>query len=110
MCKKIIKHLTCRRHISSTGSHHTAGARSWTQTFKKGWVQQTFERLCVRESLLHSAENTRYLQREDHLVLTRGKASQSRARPPAEDPPPTIRQRMEAPTVPTELMERAYQA
>ena len=108
MCKKIIKFATCRREISLSTTH-TQGEGSWSQSFKKGWVQQTFERLCVRESLLHGFKNSRYLTREDHQALTRGRSTALKRRPKRVDAP-TVRERLEAPTVPTELMERAYMA
>ena len=108
MCKKVIKHLTCRRNVSD-GTHHQKSGKSWLQAFKKGWVQQTFERICVRESLLHGIENSRYLSREDHALLAQGKSSKNivvqRQRQPR-----AIQEMVEAPTVPTELMERAYMA
>ena len=39
MAKKVIKHLACRRNISSS--------------FSKVYVQQCFERLCLRHGLFH---------------------------------------------------------
>ena len=110
MCKKIIKHLTCRRNLSDI-SHHsdvTGKKSSWVQSFKKGWVQQTFERLCVRESLLHGVTNSRYLTREDHALLTQGKTSKKRA--VRSERAATIQEMIEAPTVPTHLIEKAYMA
>ena len=58
MVKKIIKHLTCRRSIrvDSSGAaiavpHHVGGEERWRQTFTRGFIQQAFERVCVRAEL-----------------------------------------------------------
>ena len=81
MLKKIIKHATCRRRVTTGQFDHgkkaTAGttARRWKQTFKVGYIEQAFKRACVRESLQHGAENADYLQRADVRRKTAGKAS-----------------------------------
>ena len=110
MCKKIIKHLTCRRHVTTAPSNHNNASRTktWRQSFTRGWVQQTFERLCVRQSLIHGEENARYLQREDVKLKTRGKVSAAKVRRARTHIP--IRDLVDAPTVPTHLMERAFMA
>ena len=84
MAKKIIKHATCRRPLRVEPSAHKAkGAggcdtRRWKQTFKVGFIEQAFKRLCVRESLLHGEENAAYLQRADVRRTATGKATASR--------------------------------
>ena len=79
MVKKLIKHTTCRRVASSTVTHHE-GKRGckWKQTFTVGYVQQAFERACVRESLQHGEENAAYMQRVDARRKAAGKASTTR--------------------------------
>ena len=76
MVKTIVKHLTCRRNLSSgAGSSHIGKKgmkKAWQQTFKKGYVQQAFERVAVRETLIHGEENAPYLQREDAALLAHG--------------------------------------
>lgn len=55
----------------------TAGttARRWKQAFNIGYIQQAFTRACVRESLRHGEENAPYMQRSDHKLVSKGKAS-----------------------------------
>jgi hypothetical protein len=78
MTKKIIKHSTCRRHLGSGAVDHFAGPagsrRKWTHTFKRGFIEQAFRRVCVRESLAHGEANAPYLQRASALRVTTGKA------------------------------------
>ena len=64
---------------SSTVTHHE-GKRGckWKQTFTMGYVQQAFERACVRESLQHGEENAAYQQRADARRKAAGKAITSR--------------------------------
>ena len=57
-CKKLIKHLTCRRNV--------------TRAYSRGWVEQAFRRLAVRSDLLHGAENVPFLLRADHKLLGSG--------------------------------------
>ena len=62
--KKVIKHLTCRRRTTSELNRHSArgGGKVWHQTFRKGYVEQSFGRMCVRSNgLLHGAVNKQYL-------------------------------------------------
>ena len=57
---------------SHTRRNHAAG---WAQTFKRGYVEQAFRRVCVHAELLHGEENERYLQRSDVRLLHKGKAA-----------------------------------
>ena len=57
-CKKVIKHLTCRRNV--------------TRAYSRGWVEQAFRRLAVRSDLLHGPENVPFLMRADHRLLGTG--------------------------------------
>jgi hypothetical protein len=88
MIKKIIKHLTCRRSVkvNADGSaavtpHHAMGESGdreerWRQTFTRGFIQQAFERVCVRAELRLGPENEPYAQRADVRGLqTMGRAS-----------------------------------
>ena len=79
MVKKLIKHSTCRRRVRVEPGVHKKRAGSsikrWTQTFTKGFIQQAFKRVGVREALRHGAENAPFLQREDALRATTGKAA-----------------------------------
>lgn len=88
--KKIIKHLTCRRRLSTQlHTHHSAdGKWLWTESFTRGYEEQTFRRICVRNELIHGESNERYLQRADHELLAKGKqgkgsAAASRCEPSA---------------------------
>ena len=97
MAKKVIKHLTCRRDTSAR--------------FTKGYVQQCFERLCLRHGLIHGAENGPYLQRADARLLSHGK--QRGLRRPAtalKSAFASVKELIFAPTVPTELQEKAFMA
>ena len=58
VCKKLIKHLTCRR------------ARG--PGFSRGYIEQAFRRLVVRSDLRHGAENAPFLQRKDHVMAGTG--------------------------------------
>ena len=62
-CKRIIKHLTCRRERSAK--------------FGRGYIEQAFRRVTVRASLLHGPENAPFLQRKDHKLLGTGRQSDS---------------------------------
>eukprot|EP00965_Chrysotila_dentata_P186191 6148444-Pleurochrysis_carterae.AAC.1 len=79
MLKKVIKHLTCRRRINSSGSLRDNGTKQWMQTFRRGYTEQAFRRVCVRANLIHGDINERYLQRSDHQLKTSGKAAKSKA-------------------------------
>ena len=87
MIKKIIKHLTCRRSVkvdsttgdASTTPHHVCGEERWHQTFTREFIQQAFERVCVRAELRLGPENAPYAQRTDVKGLqTTGRASAAR--------------------------------
>lgn len=96
--KKIIKHLTCRRHIKQSGiakRRQTGGTRmsrvaQWTTSFMSGWIKQAFTRVTVDESLRHGNENEDYLLREDILLRTQGLSGIKPERTRASTPPPTI--------------------
>jgi hypothetical protein len=60
-CKRVIKHLTCRRQLSGK--------------FARGYIEQAFRRMSVRASLLHGPENAPFLLRKDHLLLGTGRQS-----------------------------------
>ena len=80
MCKKLIKHATCRRPPTGTTKvahgQKVEGAedRRWAQTFKVGFIEQAFKRSCVRESLQHGEDNVPYGQRIDFQRTQAGKA------------------------------------
>ena len=109
MFKKTVKHLTCRRNISR-GSTHTRGEKQWRQTFTKSYLQQAFERVAVRETLIHGEANEPYLQREDNCLLKHGTAAQKGEKSGHEDEIISIAGLVMAPTVPTELQESALMA
>ena len=99
--KKIIKHLTCRRRASASQqyAHRSAdGGKLWTQTFKRGYKEQTFRRVCVRAELLHGEANAPYLQRADHRLLTKGKVAADKAAS-SSDAPIAVKEAMDAPWV-----------
>lgn len=74
--KKVIRHLTCRRRHSNNKQHqHHEGNKLWQQTFKRGYIEQTFRRICVRADLIHGEANKPYIQRADHRLLSKGKVS-----------------------------------
>ena len=80
MVKKTIKHLTCRRRLKDEATVHEgkrlaggANGKRWRQTFTRGYVDQTFRRITVSESLRHGMENEPFLQRADHRRLATGK-------------------------------------
>ena len=76
VCKKTIKHLTCRRRHSATqlfGHRSTDGKKLWVQTFKRGYIEQSFRRLAVRSELLHGKANVRYGQRTDYALKEKGR-------------------------------------
>ena len=78
MVKKIIKHLTCRRRIDKIGTTHTKrmGGKSWTQTFKKGYIESSFARTCVRNgALLHGEANRKYLGRKETKLINKGRVT-----------------------------------
>lgn len=58
--KKVIKHLTCRRRL--------------TDKFKKGYIQQAFNRLAMRIDLRHGKANAAYMQRKDARLAGTGRA------------------------------------
>ena len=77
VCKKLIRHNTCRRRVSQEQhSHRSANGRKlWTQTFKVGYVEQMFRRISVRAELIHGEANEPYLQRADCRLKKSGKSS-----------------------------------
>ena len=77
MIKKVIKNLTCRRHVPKNGDvfQHGCGEKSWRQTFRRGYVEQCFRRTCVRSSLLHGPDNEPYLERHHHKLRGTGRST-----------------------------------
>eukprot|EP00965_Chrysotila_dentata_P006173 201596-Pleurochrysis_carterae.AAC.1 len=74
MPKKIITHLTCRRSLRVNGSLHSgANGNTWAQSFKRGYTEQAFWRVCVRAEMIHGAGNARYVQRKDERLKATGK-------------------------------------
>ena len=101
--KKLIKHATCRRRTSATqvfGHRSANGRKLWTQTFKRGYIEQSFKRVCVRQELLHGEANIPFLQRADYDLKDKGRAKRDKDKV-AEDAP-TICEAMEAPWVGSE--------
>ena len=79
MLKKIIKHLTCRRHTHTHSIPHNArsGGKSWHQTFKKGYIEQAMGRTTVRCGiLLHGAANAPYRGRKESKLIKMRAVSQ----------------------------------
>jgi hypothetical protein len=74
MVKKVIKHLTCRRQIGKVADHSKKSGNRWSQTFRRGYVEQCFRRTCVRSRLLHGKANLSFRQREDWRLVRNGKA------------------------------------
>ena len=98
--KKIIRHLTCRRRPSAIQKHgHKSanGAKLWVQTFKRGYVEQTFRRIAVRAELIHGAANERFTQRSDHRLKTKGKVAKDKVGSTSNSL--TIKEAMEVPFV-----------
>ena len=98
--KKLIRHLTCRRRPSANQqhAHRSADAKKlWMQTFKRGYVEQTFRRLTVRAELIHGEANVRYLQRADHTLKTKGKVAKDKAS--SSSASLSVKEAMEAPWV-----------
>ena len=79
MVKKVIKHLTCRRRRLAPGQavRHHRGSKLWSQTFKRGYVEQCFRRTCVRTTLLHGEENEPYLEASHWKLKQTGRSTQS---------------------------------
>ena len=94
LVKHVIKHQTCRRRIKGEGtsSSHTRGEKSWTQTFRRGYIEQAFRRCCAREALLHGVENEPYLGREDWRL--KEKALKREQKESERIVPPTVRSLM----------------
>lgn len=98
--KKVIKHLTCRRRMTGETTTHSRITKSgnrmtWKQQFRKGYIAQAFQRVCVRERLIHGEENAAYLQRVDHRLKNSGLRS-VKVRKVEAELPPTVRALMEA--------------
>ena len=82
VCKQLIRHNTCRRRSSASqlhGHRSANGKQLWAQTFKRGYVEQCFRRVCVRAELLHGEASQPFLQRKDNQLLKKGKASAQKA-------------------------------
>ena len=83
-CKRIIKHLTCRREISEKFRKVRAGI----------YIEQAFRRMSVRaDGLLHGPENAPFLLRQDHALLGSGRQSVAHKR--VEGPEMSIRVKVE---------------
>jgi len=98
--KTIIKHLTCRRRPSTIQKHgHRSadGNKLWTQTFTRGYIEQTFRRLAVRAELIHGEANERFLQRKDHTLKDKGKVAKDKAS--SSSASYSLKEAMEAPWV-----------
>ena len=108
MFKKTIRHLTCRRNIEQSATNHSRGNKQWQQVFTKNYITQSFERVAVRETLIHGEANQPYLQREDNCLLTHGTAAGKATAPAAAGENISILDALQAPTVPTELQESAF--
>jgi hypothetical protein len=81
--KKFIKHLTCRRRLGGTHSHSGRGGKKlWKQTLKRGYIQTTFERVCVRATIIHGEDNAEFSQRGDALLKTKGKVATKASKSP----------------------------
>ena len=72
MVKKIIKHLTCRRSVKVASTPHHVGGVAMAPDIHTGgcihtggYIQQAFERVCVRAELRLGPENAPYAQRAD---------------------------------------------
>ena len=77
--KKVIKHLTCRRHVRPKGSiTHHRGPKAWGQSFTRGYVEQCFRRTAVRSSLLHGEDNVPYLERQHYRLKSHGRFTNSK--------------------------------
>ena len=100
LAKKIIRHLTCRRRHSAIQQHghETAdGQKLWQQTFKRGYIEQTFRRMAVRSELMHGKANQPFFQRSDYALKEKGKVAKEKAGSLAEAY--SIKEAMEAPWV-----------
>ena len=78
MVKKIIKFTTCRRRLAGAQQvEHKSklSGKIWMQSFRRGYIEQAFRRVTVRESLQHGVDNAPYLQRTDARRKTVGKAN-----------------------------------
>ena len=76
MVKKVIKHATCRRRLTSEPT--PAGKERWKKAFTVGYIEQAFRRVCVRESLQHGEENAPFRQRADARRTSAGRVAVSR--------------------------------
>ena len=79
VCKKTIKFLTCRRHVSTK--------------FGKGYLEQAFSRLAVRSGLLHGPANQPFMQRSDHALVGTGRKGAGKGH--AEGPHMSVRVKVE---------------
>jgi hypothetical protein len=95
MVKKTIKFTTCRRRLAGAQQVEHKSTRSgkiWKQSFRRGYIEQAFRRVSVRESLQHGADNAPYLQRTDHRRKTVGKGNTYQKVKVADPETRTIRQ------------------
>jgi len=102
MAKKLIKHATCQRPVTGMNQHlHGAKGkggeeRRWSQTFKVGFIEQAFKRLCVRESLQHGEANAAYRQRRDARRTAAGTAATAKKYVFNDSPAPPMKSVYEA--------------
>jgi hypothetical protein len=75
MVKKLIKHTTCRRRLTSAAQ---SNQQRWKKAFTVGFIEQAFRRACVREALQHGEENKPFQQRADARRTAQGRATRSR--------------------------------
>ena len=104
MVKKIIKHTTCRRRLAGAEQvEHKSklSGKIWKQSFRRGYIEQAFRRVTVRESLQHGVDNAPYLQRTDARRKSMGKANTYKKLKEDEPDSQTMRQLCEALGSPT---------
>ena len=93
MAKKIIKFTTCRRRMRECTEHESAdGTRRWLQTFNRGYIEQAFRRLSVRESLQHGPQNAPFQQRADACRTAKGKTTTTKRKKEECEAPHSIRE------------------
>ena len=73
----------------------------WKQSLRRGYIEQAFRRVTVRESLQHGVDNAPYLQRTDARRKAAGKANTYKKLKEGEPDSSTMRQLCEALGSPT---------
>ena len=94
--KKLIKHNTCRRRVKGGAKSvdHRRGISKWKQSLSRGYIEQAFRRVCVKEALLHGQANQPFLQRRDWKLREKGVKSESKST--EREIPPTVRSSLAA--------------